>query len=1086
MNPFPSSESEASTEVKQAFVFPASFAQRRLWFLDQFEPDSAFYNIPAFIPLPGALDLDVLRQSLNLLVQRHESLRTSFDVVDETLVQVIAPSFTLELPIYDLTALAENTREAEGQRLANLEAQKPFDLKRGPLIRCPLLKRGDHDHVLLLTIHHIVADGWSMDVLYRELAIIYKTLVAGEHLSLPELPIQYADFAAWQLQWFSGPVYESQLEYWSKQLAGIQPVLELPTDRPRPPIQVFRGGLHAFSLSPSLGESLKLVCRQEQVTPFMALLAAFKTLLYRYTGQEDLVVGTPIANRARPELEGIVGFFANTLVLRTRLDGSLTFRRLLARLREVTLAAYAHQDMPFEKLVEALSPRRSLSYNPLFQVMFVLQNIGKVVSANGGPQQQQDSGPLTIDTGAAKFDLTLILAETSQGFEAGLEYNSELFDPQTIARMAKHFETLLAAAVVDLDQPLATLSILSQSEILAFADWNMTAARFKEQCVHELFEAQVERTPETVAVAFAEQTLNYRELNARANFWSHRLLDLGVGPDTCVGICMERSIEAIVAVLAVLKAGAAYLPLDPAYPHKRLAFMIADARVRLLLTQQTLKDSLPRADDVQVLVLDEKDQEMPEDNPRGAATPNNLAYVIYTSGSTGSPKAVAMPHRALANMLNWQMARSDVHAGDRTLQFASLSFDVCFQEIFSTLCAGGTLVLIGEEERRDPKLIWQLLEHTKVNRLFLPYVALQQLAESARQIVKLPSSLREIVTAGEQPYATSQMVEMFERLDCAFYNQYGPSETHVATELKLSGPASLWPFRPAIGRPIQNLTICLLDNYRQLVPIGIPGEIYIGGVALARGYLHRNNLTAERFLPDPDGATQVGDRLYRTGDQARYLSDGSIEFLGRLDNQIKVRGFRIEPAEIELTLCQHPSVSMAAVVAHPDGLGELRLVAYIKLMPQSSATVEDLREHLGTSLPEQMLPAIFMFVDSMPLTSTGKLNRNALPKPENLTVATGSIFVAPRTPIEENLAKAWCELLALESVGVLDNFFDLGGHSLLATRVVSRIRDVFHVDLPVRALFETPTIEGLALAIVQASVEKEDEDEVQRLLTALE
>lgn len=1077
-----SKESKFKAQGRRAFVFPASFAQQRLWFLDQFEPDSAFYNIAAPIYLPGALDVNVLRESLNDLIRRHETLRTTFGIDNGSPVQVIAPSLTIELPVHDLSHLAARAREGEVQGFSNLEAQRPFDLTRGPLLRATLIKLADDNHILLVIIHHIVFDGWSMGIFYRELGAFYNARLAGQRPALPELEIQYADFACWQREWLTGPVYEAQLDYWRKQLSGAPSVLELPTDRPRPPIQIFRGGLHQFMLPQSLVEALKVLGDKERSTLFMVLLAAFKALLYRYSRERDIVVGTPIANRTRPEIEGLIGFFANTLVLRTKLEGSLSFRELLRRVRTVTLGAYAHQDMPFEKLVEELRPKRNLAYNPLFQVMFVLQNVG------GGPdgaQQSYDGG--MIDTGAAKFDMTLFLTETGQGMQSCFEYNSDLFYPETMARMAKHFETLLSAAAVDPDRPLWSLPMLSQTELLTLASWNETRSPYEERCVQRMFEVQAERTPGVTAICFGDETLTYGELNACANFWAHRLLEVGIAPDDCAGICVERSIEMIVAVLAVLKAGAAYVPLDPNYPRERLAFMIADARIPVLLTQKRFADTLPSSD-ARVLTLDTdaKDDGTLAENPATGATPDNLAYVVYTSGSTGRPKGVAMTHRSLSNMVEWQIERSAIPSGARTLQFASLSFDVSFQEIFSTLCAGGTLILITDEQKRDAELLWQLLRTAEVNRLFVPFVVLQHLAERAREIVKLPSSLREIITAGEQPYVTPQIIQLFTRLDCSLYNQYGPSETHVVTELKLMGASNTWPSRPPAGRPIRNVSIQLVDDYGQLVPVGVPGEIFVGGIALARGYLHRPDLTAERFCANPDGDQQAGWRLYRTGDRARYLPDGNIEFLGRLDDQLKIRGFRIEPGEIEMTLSRHAAVRNAAVVMRQSGAGEQRLVAYVQLNSAESVTAHELRAHLSTSLPDHMLPSAFVFLDSLPLTPSGKLNRSALPEPKDFVTAGGAAYVAPRTPVEELLVKIWQELLGLERVGVYDDFFELGGHSLLATRVISRIRDELPTELPVRRLFETPTIEGLAVSVVQASVEKEEEADAERLLAELE
>jgi amino acid adenylation domain-containing protein len=1065
----------------EGYVFPASFAQRRLWFLHQFEPDSTFYNIPSPIRLQGALDVAALREALNALVRRHECLRTTFGVQDGLPVQVIAASPVFDLPLNDLTALTEDTREAEAQRLVQLESQKPFDLRRGPLLRAELLKLRDGDHLLLMTIHHIIADGWSVRLLHRELNEMYAAYAARREPALPELPVQYADFACWQQEWLSGSVYDSLLGYWRKQLEGAPPLLELPADRPRPPVQIFRGGQHSSMLPAPLLASLRALAEEEQSTFFMTMLAAFKALLYRYTMAEDVIVGTPIANRTRPELEGIIGFFANTLVLRTKLSGDLSFRQLIRRVREVTLGAYAHQDLPFEKLVEELSPRRSLSYNPLFQVMFVYSQMDRG-GDDAGQQSQHDNFTQALDTGSAKFDLTLFIIETPQGTQASWEYYAELFDPETIARMGKHFEILLRAAAADPDRLVGSLPMMSNSEVLTLASWNETETPFEARCVSELFESQARRSPEATAVSFGELSLSYGELNARANFWAHRLRESGVGPETRVGIYMERSAEMIVAVLAVLKAGGAYVPLDPGYPRERLQLMLENGRVEILLTQQHLNDMIPSGNH-HALVIDIRDSvALCEKNPTLTVTPGNLAYIIYTSGSTGRPKGVAMPHYTLSHMIEWQVARSALPPGARTLQFASLSFDVSFQEIFSTLCAGGELMLINDEQRRDPRAVWEVLRAAQINRLFLPYVALQQLAEQARDIVSLPTSLREVITAGEQLYITPQIKQLMARLDCPLYNQYGPSESHVVTELKLSGSPGAWASRPAIGRPIKNVRIHLLDESGEPVPVGIPGEIYIGGVALARGYLGRPGLTAERFVPDPGG----DGRLYRTGDRARYLPDGNIEFLGRFDDQLKIRGFRVEPGEIEVALCKHPALREAAVVARHVGSGGTQLVAYVEQHSGSQVTAQELRSHLASSLPEYMLPTGFVFLDSMPLTASGKLNRRALPEPEGAVTAAAGVFVAPRTPVEECLAKIWCELLGQQRVGVHDNFFDLGGHSLLATQLVSHIREELHAELQVRTIFESPTIESLAMCVVQTSFEGEGEGEAARLLAELE
>jgi amino acid adenylation domain-containing protein len=845
---------------------------------------------------------------------------------------------------------------------------------------------------------------------------------------------------------------------------------------------MFRGAMYMLSMPGLLLESVKEIAQQEQTTLFTVLLAALNVLLYRYTGRADLVVGSPIANRTRPELESLIGFFANTLVLRTQVSGKMTFRELVSRVSEVTLGAYAHQDIPFEKLVEEFQPERNLSYNPLFQIMFALQNTGRpLVSASSS---QDDSIPI-VGAGVAKFDLTLFVSETTSGLKAGIEYNSDLFDTSTIARFASHYEALLRSISNDVDRQIWTLPMLSGEECDALVDWNDTAVPFKRECIQRMFEAQVERTPEATAIIFNGAAITYRDLNSRANYLAHRLIELGIGPNLAVGISMERTPEMIVAVIATLKAGGAYVPLDPNYPQERIALMLADSRAPILLTETHLRDNLP-ATNANVLTMDDLEPgEKREDNPSSTVTAGDLAYIIYTSGSTGDPKGVAMPHASLSNLLQWQIPRSNLPPNARTLQFASLSFDVSFQEIFSTLCSGGSLVIVTEDQRRDPAALWNLLSEEKVNRLFLPYVALQQLAEHAKKkIAELLSSLTEVITAGEQLQITPQIAAMFERLNASLYNQYGPTEGHVVTELKLTGTPREWPTRPPIGKPIQNATIHILDEFGQPCAIGTPGELHIGGEVLARGYLGREDLTAESFIA---ASQPAGGRLYRTGDRARYLADGNIQFLGRMDDQVKIRGFRVEPGEIEVALRKHPLVGEAVVIAHAHAAEEFRLAAYVQADPQHRPSVQELRRHLASLLPEYMIPSSFAVLSSLPLTPSGKLNRRALPGPDSPAAATElPPAIAARTPVEEAFTRIWREILELPRVGVQDNFFELGGHSLLATRVISRIRDEFNVDLPVRRMFETPTIEALALSVVEATLEAQNLDETAQLLAEIE
>ena len=1056
-------------------VAPLSFAQERMWFLDQLEAGNPAYNVPVAVRLPMAVDAGALERSINEVVRRHEALRTTFEVVEGSPVQVVAPALEVSLSVRDLRGLSEEAGEAEALRLAAAEAQQPFDLARGPLLRAVLVRRGDAEHLLLLTLHHIVSDAWSMGVLFKELTTLYDAYCLGRSSPLPELSVQYPDFAAWQRRWLAGPVLDQHLAYWRHQLDGAPALLELPTDRPRPAVQRYRGAVHPFVVPAPVAEALKSLSQRQGVTLFMTLLAGFCTVLHRYSAQEDMVVGSPIANRTRPELEGLIGFFLNTLALRVDLSGDPTVGELLGRVREVTLQAYAHQDLPFEKLVEELQPKRSLSYNPLFQVMFTLQNAfsphnGSAASSGTGASSAPTDTPPLISTGTAKFDLGLLMQETDQGLVAVLEYSTDLFDAVTAARFAGHLQRLLGAFAQDAERRLSELELLTDDERRQLGAWNATARDYPaDRCVHQLFEAQVRRTPQNLAVVFGEDQLSYEALNLRANRLAHHLQALGVGPDVVVGICLERSTEMVVALLGVLKAGGAYLPLDPAYPLERLGFMLADAGAPVLVTSTGLGDRLPDTA-ATVVRLDREASaiaQRPGTDPDSDVRPDHLAYVIYTSGSTGVPKGVAMSHRPLSNLLTWQIAQAAFTPGGTTLQFAAVGFDVSFQEIFATWCSGGALVLTTDEDRRDAAQVLRLLSERAVNRLFVPFVGLQQIADSARFRNALPGALGLVVTAGEQLRVTPAVVDFFTSLSRAsLRNQYGPSETHVASEFALSGDARNWPALPPIGRPIANTRIYLLDRWLNPVPVGVPGEIHIAGVGLARGYLNQPALTAERFLPDLFGP-EPGGRMYRTGDLGRYRLDGDIEFLGRLDHQVKVRGFRVELGEVESVLSQQPGVRQAAVSTWDDGHGERRLVAYVVAEPGVVTTASELRRFLVARLPEHLIPSAFVALDTLPLSPNGKVDRRALPDPDPTRPELEAAFVAPRTPLEAAIARIWSEVLGIDSIGVHDNFFELGGHSLLATQVVSRIAETFHLDLPLRTIFETPTVAQLAVSVVE-------------------
>jgi len=901
-----------------------SFAQQRLWFLNQLAPENPFYNVPAAVRLSGQLNLFALEQAFNVIASRHEALRTTFISVEGQPAQAIAHKLNLPLAVTDLQAIPVTEREAIAQRLATEEAQQPFDLTTGPLLRVKLLKLHETEYVLLLTLHHIISDGWSIGVLIRELGLHYTALIEGHPASLPELPIQYVDFAHWQREWLQGEVMESQLTYWRQQLKDV-PVLNLPLDHPRPSVQTYRGAIELLELPQSSLEALEALSQQEGVSLFMTLLAAFQTLLYRYTGQEDIPVGSPIANRNHSQLEGLIGFFVNSLVLRSDLSGNPTFRELLARVREVALGAYAHQDLPFEKLVEELQPTRDLSQNPLFQVVFALQNAPMEHLELPGLALK----PVKFDPGTTRFDLEFHLWERTQGLSGlwqaqsdGLSgfvaYSTDLFDRATIIRMLGHFQMLLEGIVTNPETRLTDFSIMSAAERQQLlVEWNNTQAEYADACVHQLFEAQVERTPDALAVVFADEQLTYWALNQRANQLAHYLQQLGVGPEVLVGLCVDRSLEVVVGVLGILKAGGTYVPLDPEYPSDRLGFMLTDTQVPILLTQSWLVEKLPSQ--TQVICLDrwELFDSQSQDAPDSAVTPESLAYVIYTSGSTGKPKGVLIQHRGLCNVSQTQTQALSLGQESRILQFSSLSFDASVFEMLMAFGSGGTLYLIPQPARLPGTALLQFLRDNGITHAILPPAVLAVLPAE-----DLPA-LQTVISGGEA--CSSDIVERWAR-GRQFFNAYGPTEATIWATLAQLTQAS---GKPTIGRPVANTQIYILDTDLRPVPIGVAGELYIGGDGLARGYLNRPELTAERFIPHPFGA--VGARLYRTGDLARYRVDGNLEFLGRIDDQVKVRGYRIELGEVQTALSQHPAVREAVVIAPEDASQDKRLIAYVAL-----------------------------------------------------------------------------------------------------------------------------------------------------------
>lgn len=1341
---------------------PLSFAQQRLWLLDQLEPGNPAYIIPKFTRLSGNVDPDVLARALGEIVRRHESLRTRFPVREGQPQQLIAsPGTPFPLPLIDIQSLPPALRAAEAQRQAQEEAVRPFDLAAGPLVRGRVLRLGASEHILLLAMHHIVSDGWSMGVLMRELGRLYEAFSVGAASPLAELPIQYADYALWQRQWLRGEVLARQLDYWRVQLHEAPPKLELPLDHPRPPLQGWRGASHELHLDRQPTATLKELSRDHRVTLFMTLVAAFKVLLYRYSGQSDLVVGTPIAGRTRSEVEGLIGFFINTLPLRTRLDPQQSFTALLEQEKEVCLGAYAHQDLPFEKLVEELQPERSLSHTPLYQVAFALQNMPlEPLEIHG-----VDVGRVNIEGNTTKFDLTLSLMEERGGALAGsLQYNTDLFEVTTIERLGEHYLRLLQGIATDPGQRLYELPLLSAADRQqVLLEWNRTAKDYQGQCLHEMFEQQVERTPEALAVVFEREQIAYRSLNERANQLAHYLRRLGVGPETLVGVCLERSLEMVVALLAVLKAGAAYVPLDPEYPRERLSFMMEDAQASVLLTMDGLKGTLP-SHDTELIALDkdwpliakEGDQNLPL-----RMTTDNLAYVIYTSGSTGKPKGAMITHRGIHNRLLWMQEEYGLDETDRVLQKTPYSFDVSVWELFWPLLTGARLVVARPLGHQDSGYLVRLIKEQEITTIHFVPSMLQVFLDEPQ--CGNCQTLRRVICSGEAlPLATQERFHA--KMAATLYNLYGPTEVSVdVTHWRCQPGDSSW--RVPIGKPISNTQIYLLDEYLQPAPIGAPGELCIGGEGLGRGYHRRPELTAEKFIPNAF-SSEAGARLYRSGDLARFQPDGNIEFLVRLDHQVKVRGMRVELGEIEALLNEHPGVHEAVVVVREYGPADQRLVAYLVPDQEQAFTVRrlielekehafsagdryelpngmtvahlnkgetdflyreifedqaysrhgirltegsvvfdvganiglfalfvaracrnpriyafepippvfrilqtnmilygldarlfdcglsdetrtdvftyyphlslvsgryanvtdeqeviksfllnqpqteterplsdslldellserlksehftcqlktisevirregievvdllkidveksevdvllgiaaedwpkirqivvevhdfegrlsrvrelltghgfslqsdqddslketglhnvyairneilaasatespvsepdrkwcstnelarDVRSHLRERLPSYMVPDIYVVIEALPLSSNGKVDRRALPVPDENALKAQKPYAPPRTTTEEIIASIWAELLQVERVGIDDNFFELGGHSILATQSISRIRQLFQVELSLRVHFEAPTIAQLAQSIV--------------------
>jgi len=1041
---------QPATATEERLIFPLSFAEERLWFIDKLEPGLSVYNVPEAFLLQGPLDVTALERSMNEIVRRHEILRTTFSEVDGGPVQVVAPEAHVTLALEDLSHLPADRREPEARRRLSDDANQPFDLEHGPLLRARLLRLAGDEHVFFINMHHIVSEGgWSMGVLLRELKTLYSCFVSGQPSPLPELEIQYGDYAAWQREWLSDDVQHELLDYWKKQLRGAPGLLELPLDRPRPAAQSYRGSRESLLLPAALKAALQRLSVGENVTLFTTLLTAFKALLFRYTGQEDLLIGIPVAGRNSLETHDLIGFFVNTLVLRTDLSSDPSFRQLLQRVRSVTSAAQAHDETPFELVVEALKPDRTLAYAPLFQVMFGYQNAPREPFELAG----MAVAPFDIEIRTSMFDLRLFLWEQPDGIRLTLEYSTDLFDRETIQRMLGHFQSLLEGAVAQPELPVSELPLLSADERHALLfEWNATEASYPAAVpLCELIEFNAQQTPKDVAVIFRERKLTYGELNARANQLARQLQSLGVGPDVLVGVCLPRSEQLVIALLAVMKAGGAYVPIDPDYPDDRIALLVEDSHLQILVAEESARTRLP-AYAGRIVSPDWKALHLNSAANLGVTTgPRNLAYVLYTSGSTGRPKGVSVPRGALLNLL-WSLGSLfDIQPADVFLAVTTISFDIAGLELWLPLLRGSKLVLADRASAADGQELQRLLEFHHVTFLQATPVTWKLLLDTGW---RGKSDLKSVCGGEAMP---KELARQLFSLVPHLWNVYGPTETTIwSTAYKITSAEA--PI--LIGRPIANTQVYILDKSLAPVPIGVAGELYIGGHGVADGYLGRPELTEQRFVPDPFRGNTA--RMYRTGDLARYRADGNIECLGRNDDQIKLRGFRIEPEEISALLMQHPSVCNAVAALKTTAAGEPALVAYV--CSQGEPDSVGLKRFLEARLPSYMIPSAFVFLDRLPLTPNGKIARRALPAPD-LTHANSHEFIAGRDNYEVRLVKIWERLLQVSPIGIRDNYFDLGGYSILAVRLFSEIRKAFGIELPLATLYNAPTIEGLASVI---------------------
>ena len=1066
-----------------------SFAQQRLWFLNQLMPDNPFYNVPLAIRLDGPLDAAALEESLAAIIRRHEALRTIFRLIDGSPVPIVLQELHRSFRFLDLVGVLETERESRAQQMASDEARKPFDLGRGPLLRALLMKMDRDRHILLITMHHIACDGWSMNILLRELAHFYHAITSSSVPALPELPLQYGEFACWQQHWLGSESFNAQLSYWKTQMADSLPLLSLPLDRPRPAVQLFRGARCSITLPQLLVRSLKTLAWRQEATPFMVLLAALKTLLYRYSAQSDICVGVAIHNRNWPETKNLIGFFANTLVLRSDLSGDPTFLSMLRRLRGICLDAYTHQDLPFEKLVESLRPQRDLSYSPIFQVMFVYHNeIDDTPGRSLAPGLSMDRLPALEDTGSSKRDLAFHLMEISSGGMTGfIEYDLDLFNPDTIARMADHFNNLLADIARDAGRPLSALSLLSEIERrIIMADSQRAVSKEPvDGGIQSLFERQVEHLPDSIAVLCEDEAITYRRLNSQANHLANYLRSLGVKAEDRIGLYVDRSLAMVIGILGILKSGAAYVPLDPAYPKDRVNFILNDSGVKMLLTQSDLATTCIEADRRPVYL----DMDWPvisrqsEANPEPAISAGNLAYLIYTSGSTGNPKGAMVTHANLCHYAQSLGRELGIRTDDRYLHTASIAFSSSVRQLMIPLCCGSAVVIAGTEATRNPTALLRSIKEVQVTVIdLIPSYwrncirVLRELQPVEREDL-LDNGLRLVLSASEplSPETPASWRAHLKR-PMRLINMFGQTET--AGIVALYRIPDHWPYAlnetsrsMPIGSAIAGAGVYVLDSFLEPAPIGHSGDMYVAGGGVSRGYFNRPELTAETFIPNPFGSgAGYGDclRLFRTGDRGRLLAEGHIEHLGRSDHQVKIRGYRIELGEIESALRRYDRVEEATVTVREEAPGNPCLIAYVA-GKEPGLTSANLRRHLKALLPDYMVPPVFVILSRIPRAPNGKIDFGALPPPIVSRSDLEEQYTPPRSPEEETVSAIWSNILGVERIGIHDNFFELGGHSLTATQVISRIRAEFGIELSVRTLFEEPTVEGLARAIKSPS-----------------